>query len=1518
MQVNSNLPHQDRSIGSSPIDVPSAEAQAGVSVDPHALYVAYQAKKNADLRMQSGLPVLAPARSAEDGIQAEDVFLDISTCFTEVSTSAYLGDAQLSDAQSQHIDKRQKEWSTASEERDAFLGKIRPHLTPAGAPISEKSKEIVKTRSIELAAHVAGFTQPGDSLLLTGRYGNNQSITGNLLNLSQKVLGKNVQALPPVLRQAFEKGKPGTQAILDGLFAIIAERGDLWQTDPVAKRILALCPEANQADFIKQIQNSITSERAENRAAAFLKSHPHFIPQNLTHDELLNALLPTDENGVYSLIEMLLPPSVAAQFKHAATAPRTGEDVLRPFLSEMYRHVYSQVPNGTEEEIAMAIKGMLQNWQDHKIVKLATYFNKSEDLIPLLIAHWNSLCVAHAAGPEAFFDSIGNLALKLSGSMYADLASLLRAIVDENVEFTLNELLKTLPSDVRELCQDALLSPKGDLCIKCIYRGKHSGEKLYDVEIYATGPLLDAAHFKGKWPIQFKGIRQEQLNPHFFRCVLQHTLGAEERTPFTSSPELVEQFLLSSLGKENLTQEGPLLPNTRPSPQERAFYYSVSTHETSSQNAHHPATLQVLWQHQRLKKLAVQQMQNQEIDGQVVGKLVFETADTAKMMQDAAAQLLNAASSIQGSSPADQSTIKEITALCQEIQYAANETGQRLTEARFKRTIDEPAPLQFPAWLTTGLKPHYTTFKASMDRAQRVLSYLPISKDLRMRIRHRVLEQVFHVKPENLYKIDAALKETFGLEDIPHPESTSGMTHKISTLLHKATESIGHLLVKIHESIRLRICLAIALLPKALSGPLIQIAEHLHKSMEKLISRIRDTIVGALVHLLVHHVINETLMRYGSDFAHYALGSMQPNQSLDLHISANTPDGIHPATDFASGLGLLSYFAPLDQIQVTVKRGEITHLDLPGIQEPLIVYRTQEGILSAGYRDASTGNYWTICEKQQDPKLATFRPYLLLEDEQGKKHVLLRNVLVTDKIVENVCEKTFGESVWNMVRDFVLQTAKKDVVYSCNLSDRGLTSQDPDALLYLMHSHLIRNDEAAAFAAYQEFKKIITEHPERIPLNLAERLLPFALCNGPTATEIRLALFAIAEKQRQESPGMAGKDNALQAVMWGLIAADAMMHDKDDPRFSANEEQTNLLRQAMATRMKQHLPFYTAKDVRAIIAHLLHVEADDLPQEMDLVVRKGREYLTGNIDSIVTQLLPQNPVEAVVAEAADNGYMQRVKNATCNFARKQFPEICHHVQHAKCATLSSAEKQTLESFLMHHPIVAPAYPTPGNLPKEGLTATTIKTHFWEYYDLCSMASLCHDTRADSLKAQIAALQQEVATDPTAAVLVRILAHLVHCGQDGANLLLGEYTLPTLRLVFGKGKPENIKNLLEYFNALLATPAQVSAVTIGAELATSVKDMALGVKKAAAMTYDVTVKTANSVTDATVKVAYLVADQTLTAAETVTDTTLKAIETVEDTTTAVTDGVWSAIGSLFAGRGKKRANRLARKGAQLGQ
>lgn len=355
-----------------------------------------------------------------------------------------------------------------------------------------------------------------------------------------------------------------------------------------------------------------------------------------------------------------------------------------------------------------------------------------------------------------------------------------------------------------------------------------------------------------------------------------------------------------------------------------------------------------------------------------------------------------------------------------------------------------------------------------------------------------------------------------------------------------------------------------------------------------------------------------------------------------------------------------------------------------------------------------------------------------------------------------------------------------------------------------------------------------------MPEDLAERLIPLALCTSETAAKIRLSLFAMLEAQRLSDVEKAAWNNhPLYGTLWLLLCADfyktynaqnmlLMLLSPEmqpaaeaivDPRFPDAQEQIPLLRESLLERVKEHLPFYTAQELGDILKQLLHLEGTVSPELLKPLMELALPY----VETAVTQLLPDNAKPVEKPGLVKRG-LQFMATPLINRGVQEIPNLMKQAPHLVPGLLRHSPMGEQEQIALRG-FFAQANPPQEQFAFDGvpaLSTETLKSHFWDYYrilyaDCMSYDGICNQDNArtaKNLRLPLLLLQQEIAHDPEAAILVRILTLLSKCAQDqqGQHLhRLGQFQPDRLCKVL---RDEGADALVARFKQLINVPSQI--------------------------------------------------------------------------------------------------------------
>lgn len=1262
-------------------------------------------------------------------------------CLSETPALLAANTQTFCDDQSVLADKermllRRQEINKANQEKQARLNSL-CSLLPATRQLPPS--QALKTR-IGIAAsklsHQVQTLKEGESLVFAGSYGEKSSLADTFLPLGRLLLSRNSHALPLSLREAFQRGVPTKETVIHALFAIVEEKGERWPEDPVAQRILRLIlpvSDAQSRNALIQSINRISPLPPKTHLSALLEVYPEMevIPSDFGRDDLLKALLPTENNMLYSLMQSLVSPKIAAHFANPETAPTTIEALITLLLNETYEHGSQQLSAGQKSVLAETLETVAAKWN--------------------AIDHLNRLKQKQLEGTGNLVAELGHMLLKLSGEKQTDFSHFLLACMNDTLESTCKELLNTLSPDTSALLEGSLLSPTGDYFIKCIRRG----HKTYDVEVYASGPMLHLPPFAGKWPISFSHLPVTCLNHHFFKGLIQHTLSEQEQSPFSSSPEYFKQFLLAALGQPHVTQPTSHLPNsTRLSSTELTFHYLSHNPDAHPQQAQNPALNRLLWQYGKLQHVITTHTRD--------GTLDFGTPDQAKAVQSAAMRLFNSAEGLKSAFPVLSASLQRIQTTCQNTKAACVETQQRRIRESFARDGGVPIAFHLPHALKIPLQPSVAKLRATIAKIERICQGLPFASSFLQASHSILLQKIFSLSEADALHLYTLLDTEFpALPSTPTP-GIPALRSPSRTLfaLHKIVNGVKWTLHTLFKLLSACASFLFAHLPQSFQNALTRIAQ---KVQQRVIEKIVDLLIERYFDAKNLHA----LVAFGSKF----IESMHTHPPLSFNVPQGMIDGQYSALEFGAQLLPLRGFASLEPIQVTVAGGIITSLTLG----PAGVFRlTEQGRFTHE-------THGTLCLQQHAPKLAALQPYLLVEDRGGNQRVLLRESMITNQAADFFAEQSLGTFLWNGVKQVVPPAIKPNALYSCTLTDTHLSAPLPEAMLYITRSYLIHEQPESALAAYHEYERHVQENPD-FTITLAH-ILPFLLCSHAMAPKIRLSLYAQLEQQRKRFPDQ--PLHPLEGFLWVLICADFhQVHQTfDDPEFPHLHKQIPYLAQVMVQKMEEQLPFYTTQELAECIKQLLRlkgeVSGDDLKTLLGSAhlkpehIRLAAPYLIppaiGKIGASSTfSTFKKALKESINMTLPELSYAGKGLTFLFNKADvpKKLPALMRQlVQHKE---LTKREEEDLRNAFAH---VLPCEAImeadhlldTSSLPP--LSAQSLKSHFWSYYALLYHESQHQTAAAHSIKLPLILLQQELGFDREAAVLARILLFLLSVVQE---------------------------------------------------------------------------------------------------------------------------------------------------------
>lgn len=1296
------------------------------------------------------LPEPIAARAVDRLLEKDLDCLSETPALLASNTQTFCDDQQLPTDQAR-MRSRRKEIDQANQDKKARAKRLHP-LLPAtrSAPASQALKAAIRTEASSLSSRLQTL-QEGQSLLFAGSYGETRSLQETLLPISRLLFSRNPGALPPLLREAFQKGTPTAETVVHTLFSIVDARGAAWPEDPAAKRILHLILLANDdqnRQGLIQCIHRIRELPPQQHYPALLEHYPGIIPQDFSRDDLLKALVPAENNILHSLMQLIAAPNIAAHFADPATAPTTIEAVINLLLKETYEHGHQQVSGDQKRLLAETLGTFATQWKD-----------------PALIQRLETLKQKQAEGAESFMQELGRVVLELAGEKQTDFSRFLRTCMDEELETTCRELLHTLPPDVSAFLEESLLSPAGEYFVKCIRRG-HA----YDVEIYASGPLLHDPLFAGKWPLVFSQLPKECLTTSFFTGLIQHTLSLQETAPFSSSPAHFKQFLLAALGEPNaMLSNSHVLSRSRLSSTEMAFHYLSHDPEARPDHQQSPVFKRLIWQYEKLRHVIQAHTRD--------GTLDFGTPDRAKAIQAAAMRIFHAAEGLKTTCPELATSLQRIQTTCQTAKAACVETQQRRIREAFASEAGAQVPVHLPHALKIRLRKPVAKLKQTLEKIAHISRTVPFASSWIQASRRVLLQKIFALSSGDASQLYALLEAQFPTMPSAAPTPTPApLPSRLSTLLsvlHRIVKGIQWTLNILSKFFTLCLSVLFLHLPTRLQHGFTALSQMFTHTIQAIQQRLIEKLVDRLIARYFDPEHLHALMAFGKAF----VTSMHTHPPLTFNVPAGMMDGQHTALEFGSQLLPLREFASLDTIQVIVERGEITCL----ILGPAGPFYLQHGNDASYFVHDIHG---TLCLQQHHPKLAAFHPYLLVEDPDGSPHVLLRESLIANQAMDFSAEQALGTFLWNGVKPLIPQSTKQNVLYTCQLTETHLSAPSPEALLYITRSYLIHEQHEAALAAYHEFERRVQENPN-FSITLSH-VIPFLLCSHPMAPKIRLSLCAHLEQQRMRNPNVAmWQSHPLHGFLWMFLCADFHQIERtlDDPQFPHLKKHIPSLRHMMVERMQEQLPFYTTQELAECMKQWLHLQGEVSGEGLKALL--GSSHLQPELIRLAAPFLLPPAIQGVGASHAFSAFKKVMKEviystvpevgfAAQGMARlfnqadlpKHLPLLVRQLlQHTE---LSKREETDLKNALAHVLRLSAEAESdylldPSSLPP--LSAASLKSHFWSYYALLYSDREHQNRAAQSIQLPLVLLQQELKDDREAAVLARILMVLLKVTQE---------------------------------------------------------------------------------------------------------------------------------------------------------
>lgn len=1257
--------------------------------------------------------------------------------------------------------------------------------------------EAIQNEATQLASRVQALPVE-KSLVFAGSYGKKRSITQEFLKLGRLALDKNPQGLPPLLFKAFKKGTPTEEEVLQALFAIVAEKQDQWTSDPCAQCILNLILSANPSsgelavrlDLLINKVNTIQRDPAlpgSNLLARFNDTHPKIIPNNYGRDKLLEALVPAENSALAALFALVLPPKVAADF--AANPPQTIEEIIDPLLKTVFDHLSQQLPDQQGEVVAASLDKLVKQWSPS--VRLTKILGKKAGSATLY-QRWQTLKDKRG---QALLDELKNLALEVSGEPVTGFSHFLRNYIDTEIETLLEEHLHGLPANVTKLLQDAVLSPTGEYFVKCI----RTGSNAFDVEVYASGPLMHLSDFEGKWPLTFKNLKAADLNDAFFVGLIQHTLALEESSSFSSSPEHFKQFLLE-LGKPS--SDAPALsylPKSYLTSAEMLFHYIAQDSEVPS-ITQNPAAKRLLWQHTKLQYIMQRHLQN--------GLLDTKAKSHVHMLKRACRQLSASAENISRRFPKEfEKSSKEIKTTC--------ESAEKICDATIKARKPE-GPFHLPTSLKARLQdPLETLAKIVHIVTRRILPNMPYARSSVQIGYQFLLYRLFKLREDEASNIYEMLRSELAIQNIG-VELTARQETLIKLLeaSHAAFRAISFVFNKLCGLLNIAVTYLLTRLPDYARRHIQHIGAVLHRDLSNMAVQMQRKMIQLMVDFMIARYCDQTLLNGFALVKNILNICMRTNPDLAFEVPRGMDNGEYMAIEFKEQLLPLLGFTSLDHVKVVVEGGAVT-----AIKFTKILDNNRELIFSRR-RDNSFAHpdYGTVCPKQHRPQLAAFGSYLLVYDEaSGEDYVLVRETLVSNQLVDFFGESENGSLLWNVAKLFIPQSNPAGALHVCHfprrdrnnpLPDNHLTASTPEALLYIMRSYLACENDKAALAAFEDWKKLLESHPAASLPDLTPHLLPFLFCRTETAVKIRLSLFAtLAKSLRQE--GSSCKPHPLHNFLWLVLSADLKaLTPADFQTHPALSDQAPLLREMALEAIKELPRFYTTTEFTEGAKQLLCLKGEASGDNLRTLFARAAPvipYIEGiakrNLLQQLTDVKPPSALTRVVknsyvravggtvitgvalvsiptwgmlaAGASGLGVLAGIKylpDLAIKKTIKNLPNIAAELlEHTQ---LSHEDRAALRTFFMSNTarrLSSECEIDPHFQPL--LTAETLKTRFWSYYRLFYDDSQTHNQATRALKRPLLLLQQNLGSDREAAVLARILGQLLWLIQEnkGASL-----------------------------------------------------------------------------------------------------------------------------------------------------
>lgn len=238
---------------------------------------------------------------------------------------------------------------------------------------------------------------------------------------------------------------------------------------------------------------------------------------------------------------------------------------------------------------------------------------------------------------------------------------------------------------------------------------------------------------------------------------------------------------------------------------------------------------------------------------------------------------------------------------------------------------------------------------------------------------------------------------------------------------------------------------------------------------------------------------------------------------------------ILPEEIVSSHLAPLSRFCPVEEILVFGGSSHFQKIDIPSYDLSFEIKLMPDGQLKA-FSKSFQGYF--IAPQQSCPGLKDFASYLLLENEQGKKKVIVPEGQLIESLVwrfavgcggvANLAHpwiKILIDKAGGSVKPKQDQEVKKTYL-SYDMDDQGsFTSEQPEALIHLIIFSLIQGKNIRALEVCQSIEKLSKLMP--LPLTLDQLLFPLVIIPEeivPEISLIRQKLFSALEQNRLVHP----------------------------------------------------------------------------------------------------------------------------------------------------------------------------------------------------------------------------------------------------------------------------------------------------------------------------------------------------------------------------------------------------------------